>query len=1052
MRILLSATLFCFLNSLLHPLAAQKETYTETADSLFAGINKSEVTSGIFYDRVLSVANLHEYDKSADTVEGALLEQAYFELYHAAFDQTGFLGIKEFEYLANLERFKKRIPVAVLDYHFHYLKPTAIQEGLLENVNESFFTIPGQNPFVLKRVQMAGLLNEKFQPGWLKFSLPGSLCRNNQGLSVSSVTLNFGAYGNKVLGVNQVDSVFIGQNGKIVFTITVQYSNGTSFSNLGQFEISDNSIYNPNGRLSQLETDPCFSELITSDIGFMGYDETEEYKGKNTVNYYYRNDPNIDCSQKQKRTLRKPIIIIDGFDPTNKRNAKWIKDSAFLYYSKTTNRVEDLGRELRNQGYDLIIVNHTEYIEGTRILESPAGPMLVERVVQGGGDYMERNAMVLIKVIEGINAQLQAQGSTEKIIIVGPSMGGQISRIALKYMEDHGMNHNCRLWISMDSNHEGAIVPIGLQEMAKEFARYFYKAYATLHYQINSPIAKQALIHHHLAASEAPAGAPGYFDRYNAYKNNLGWPQLLRKISGNSGAHNGQLQEGAFSCSPILELGTKWGRGTIPGFLTFYFGDPKNTQKVSLAPDKGEGRCEVLRMKLKLGLKEIIDKVVYAAHGNNRPYKASLEMLPAGHYPGFKEILDSMNSTNQVLFTSYLDEILYWLKKKKYSISDAVARSENHAHQLTSSTLAYGRGPRPNPSRKWDDDVSMLNLAAPCEGEIPFDGYFGPLNFNTRHDLLFDEQARWFMDEINGISRSFKKDIPLNIVCLNPGSIWCPGAVKIFSITNPAAATSYHWIVDNPHLAIVSGQGTSQVSVVYNYNGGNPNQSQLISASGENSCYRYSGSIRSNNGILVDPSILVGNYTYEGGIELPLRFGSTRPNIVNDKTSARVYVGASGSTVMYGMINVNYTLLNSPPIAYTWQVITDRGGNRTLVINAQPSLDESNALHFRVSYTNECDGIPRSAEFKIFFRRYRQGMAVQPGATVEIPVTLDKGERLQNGTAELYDMSGKLVSNAVAMISGNKILLDQVFVPAGIYTVKILTNKRPVTQKLFIRK
>lgn len=62
----------------------------------------------------------------------------------------------------------------------------------------------------------------------------------------------------------------------------------------------------------------------------------------------------------------------------------------------------------------------------------------------------------------------------------------------------------------MDSPHEGAVLPIGLQGMAKALSKLFFKAYYSLTEQINCTAAKQMLIHHHLANSETPAGAPGF--------------------------------------------------------------------------------------------------------------------------------------------------------------------------------------------------------------------------------------------------------------------------------------------------------------------------------------------------------------------------------------------------------------------------------------------------------------------------------------------------------------------------------------------------------------
>ena len=52
---------------------------------------------------------------------------------------------------------------------------------------------------------------------------------------------------------------------------------------------------------------------------------------------------------------------------------------------------------------------------------------------------------------------------------MGYSMGGLVARYALAYMEDRNINHDTRLYISVDTPHQGANVPVGLQAMFKHF-------------------------------------------------------------------------------------------------------------------------------------------------------------------------------------------------------------------------------------------------------------------------------------------------------------------------------------------------------------------------------------------------------------------------------------------------------------------------------------------------------------------------------------------------------------------------------------------------------
>ena len=121
-----------------------------------------------------------------------------------------------------------------------------------------------------------------------------------------------------------------------------------------------------------------------------------------------------------------------------------------LYYDNSTKHI---GLELLLKGYDLVILD-----------------------LPDGGGYIEQNAMVCIEVINKINQLLDISGSKEEIVIIGPSMGGQITRYALAYMEQHSEDpntnfgkHNCRLWVSFDSPHQGANISMG----AQAFIHYF---------------------------------------------------------------------------------------------------------------------------------------------------------------------------------------------------------------------------------------------------------------------------------------------------------------------------------------------------------------------------------------------------------------------------------------------------------------------------------------------------------------------------------------------------------------------------------------------------
>ena len=294
--------------------------------------------------------------------------------------------------------------------------------------------------------------------------------------------------------------------------------------------------------MSQWVTDTNVEDRsLVSDYPFKGYDEAQAIKGQIEYRIFFSN---ANTSKK----LKKPIIIIDGFDPGDKRqiqrkdypqsgNGKYIPGESrsieeMMTYGSDGNGDgfgdQGLIPKLRSLGYDVIIVNNPTY--------TTAG-----KEIDGGADYIERNGLNLVSLIEDVNQEVATHGNGEKLVIVGPSMGGQISRYALAWMEKNGKDHNTRLWISMDSPHLGANIPIGVQSLVHMLATVQNVRSARDFYfkQLKSVAAQQQLIEQHL-----PYNNPSHLNngslvrqRYqrdltaNGLPGSNGYPQNLRKIA-----------------------------------------------------------------------------------------------------------------------------------------------------------------------------------------------------------------------------------------------------------------------------------------------------------------------------------------------------------------------------------------------------------------------------------------------------------------------------------------------------------------------------------------
>ncbi|MES2748564.1 MAG: T9SS type A sorting domain-containing protein [Bacteroidota bacterium] len=269
---------------------------------------------------------------------------------------------------------------------------------------------------------------------------------------------------------------------------------------------------------------------ISSTIAYQGVGESAAFVGQGEYQVFLDNTTGI---------LDKPIFLLDGFDPGNTRNIASIYN--FLNYGTGQN----LATDLRNQGYDVVILNFPTY---TR----PA----TTTVIDGGVDFIQRNAMILVALINQINGQ---KVGTQKNVVIGPSMGGLIARYALRYMEQNTLNHDTRLYVSFDAPHQGANVPIGMQHlfnyMAFNTTAPIAAAQPIVNGMLKSPAARQMLIDQfegHLqtgnatewntgAATLLPTGCPNYRNAFQTELDNMGLPTTVRNIAIANGAGNGAM-------------------------------------------------------------------------------------------------------------------------------------------------------------------------------------------------------------------------------------------------------------------------------------------------------------------------------------------------------------------------------------------------------------------------------------------------------------------------------------------------------------------------------
>jgi len=150
-----------------------------------------------------------------------------------------------------------------------------------------------------------------------------------------------------------------------------------------------------------------------------------------------------------------------------------------------------------------------------------------------GARDIRENAALVEKVINLCNAY---KNSEHSVVVAGASMGGLISRYALRNMELQNKPHCTRLYISLDAPHLGAYIPMSLQSALYFMAPYSSAANSFVYDKLERPAAQQLLFYQWGASNQLQ---PANFLSFQSELNAMGLPQKCRNIAVANGNKNG---------------------------------------------------------------------------------------------------------------------------------------------------------------------------------------------------------------------------------------------------------------------------------------------------------------------------------------------------------------------------------------------------------------------------------------------------------------------------------------------------------------------------------
>ena len=476
----------------------------------------------ILYDRVFPISKATELKTEKVTANYFL--QVYHEIQRADFLQR-FPKLSAIQKKADDGFINNYIPLSLLIADFENIKPSELEAKnvFINNKNNYEVVNSAKNVLDQNQVSLLGTILGKTKEKSVTFNLKSDLIFNSTKKNVDFIEIK----NNNIWRKLNIDEDFIlnfNENGLQTVPYKIHFTNGTIISQSFNIDVQYQKRADEN-RKSQLQ--PNIVTTISSTIPYKGYGETTAFNGIGEYEIF------LDTSN---GVLDKPIILVDGFDPGDSRNTSAIYQ--LLNYGTNQN----LGDLIRAQGYDIIVLNFPTYTRPS-----------TTTIIDGGVDYIQRNAMILVELMNQINAQ---KIGTAKNVVIGPSMGGLISRYALRYMEQNSLNHDARLYLSFDSPHLGANVPLGFQHL------FNYMAFGDLedvtmqgivNGMLKSPAAREMLLDHfegHLQNGNAtefdttkllPAGSPNYRTPFQNELNAMGFPQSTRNVAISNGAGNGAM-------------------------------------------------------------------------------------------------------------------------------------------------------------------------------------------------------------------------------------------------------------------------------------------------------------------------------------------------------------------------------------------------------------------------------------------------------------------------------------------------------------------------------
>ena len=491
------------------------QQYTDRMNYIFQYVDKSKITTGLLSDYGLQMVEPYVFNgipADSNFVSMDTWKMLYSGIFTSKMNNNVTITSPEtvFTQIDNSTH-ATAVPLAMMHYQYNQLNENAVNLNLLQVVNDQIREISGAaSPYLTKQLFAVAPKELYFDGPTARFVFKSGFFYTNVSKTIQKREINFNNESGYLLANldTQVSYTFNSGGVKTIY-FRLTYTDGSSYTSKTNIHVTATTVQL---RASQAGID---SIIIAANSQHSG--------GKIQIKY---------SSSNSSRKIKKPLIVAEGFDPFDEIDIKrFLGNDSIAYSSGTLDvnyyegySIKNLKNNIDYSQFDIIYLDYNKSM-----------------------DDIWRNAALFQQVIDSVN--IKKQGN-EPNIVMGISMGGLVARIALRQMEKTtGKNHQTWKYISVDTPHKGANVPVGLQAALRHLSNtnvqvlffnvFNYKNIAQLKFAVdmlNSTAAKQMLIYY---VNNNYVFDNSVHNTFQQQYDQLGFPQQCENVAISNGNPNG---------------------------------------------------------------------------------------------------------------------------------------------------------------------------------------------------------------------------------------------------------------------------------------------------------------------------------------------------------------------------------------------------------------------------------------------------------------------------------------------------------------------------------